>query len=143
MQQEVSTLHVFRLRCKVLILLHALPNVRVMFDLSKQTKPSAFPLADTAESHEGTVRRSLQLQTEQPLPWPQMSFCKPLSLFSASLCCSEWLGSIGTMPCPVPPQQLKVSGDTLALLSIEKPENLCNHIRICSSLFTCALEFLL
>ena len=43
------------------------------------------------------------------------------------------------MLCPVPPQQLKVSGDTLALLSIEKPENLCNHIRIL--LFSLYLRF--
>lgn len=95
----------------------------------------------SGESSEGTVRRSLQLQTEQPLLWPQMSFRKPLSLiiFSASLCCSEWLGSIGTMLCPVPPQQLKVSGDTIALLSIEKPENLCNHIHIL--LFSLYLRF--
>lgn len=139
MQQEISTLHIFRLRCKVLILLHALPNMRVIFDLSKQTKPSAFPLANTAVSH-------MRGPSGGHCSFKQNSHCRVSASrchLSASLCCSEPLGSIGTMPCPVPPQQLNVSGDTLALRSIEKPENLCNHIRICSSLFTWALEFLL
>lgn len=100
-QWEIFSSHVFRLCCKVLILLNALPNMWMLFCLIKLCKTFSFffpPRRHRDESREVTFRRSWifkQKNHRHGLRW--LSASRYHSCFfssSASTCCSEWLGSV-------------------------------------------------